>query len=95
MNKERIPKSFHNGLYPVDCTAAVQTLLALCRFGDPELAEKVAAWMCRNMQSADGHFYFRKFRRYTIKTSFMRWSNAWMFAGLAYLLAGSPAMRAM
>jgi len=83
---EGSPKYYDNNLYPVDCTAAGQTLLTLCRFGDSELAEKVAAWMSSNMQSEDGHFYFRKFRRYTIKTSFMRWSNAWMFAGLAYAI---------
>ena len=86
MPDEGIPKYYHNKLYPIDCTAAGQTLLTLCRFGDIDLAEKVVAWMISNMQNADGHFYFRKFRRYTIKTSFMRWSNAWMFAGLAYLL---------
>jgi hypothetical protein len=91
LTREGIPKFFHNGLYPVDCTAAAQTLLTLCRFGDTQLAEKVAAWMSSNMQSRDGHFYFRKFRRYTIKTSFMRWSNAWMFAGLACLLYSTRA----
>jgi len=86
LTDEGLPKYYHNEVYPVDCTAAAQTMLTLCRFGDIELAEKVGAWMSSNMQSQDGHFYFRKFRRYTIKTSFMRWSNAWMFAGLAYLL---------
>lgn len=85
LTKEGIPKFYHNRLYPVDCTAAGQTLLTLCRFGDTQLAEKVAAWMSSNMQSRDGYFYFRKFQYYTIKTSFMRWSNAWMFVGLAYL----------
>ena len=39
-----------------------------------------------NMQGADGSFYFRKFKWYTNRTSFMRWSNAWMFAALSYLL---------
>ena len=86
ITEEGIPKFYHNSLYPVDCTAAGQTLLTLCRFGDMDLAQRVAAWMIANMQAEDGHFYFRKFRRYTIKTSFMRWSNAWMLAGLAYLL---------
>lgn len=81
-----IPQFYHNHLYAVDCTAAGQTLLTLCRFGDTQLAEKVAIWMRRNMQSKDGYFYFRKFRQFTIKTSFMRWSNAWMFVGLAYCL---------
>ena len=86
LTKEGFPKYYHNRLYAVDCTAAGQTLLTLCRFGDIELAQKMAAWMIKHMQAEDGHFYFRKFPNYTIKTSFMRWSNAWMFAGLAYLL---------
>ena len=32
------------------------------------------------------YFYFRKFKHYTIKTPFMRWSQAWMFVALSNLL---------
>ncbi|MGE0635299.1 MAG: delta-aminolevulinic acid dehydratase [Bacteroidia bacterium] len=82
----KIPKFYHNKTFPVDCTAASQALLTLSRFKNTALATDVALWMHRNMQHPQGYFYFRKFRYYTVKTSFMRWSNAWMFAGLAELL---------
>jgi hypothetical protein len=80
------PAFYSNSLYPADCTAASQSILTLTRFDDIDLARKVAEWTITNMQASDGHFYFRKFKYYTIKTSFMRWSDAWMFAALTYLI---------
>lgn len=82
---DQIPKFYPDHKYPVDCTAAGQSILTLCRFGDIETAQKVASWMINNMQAIDGHFYFRKSGNSVRKVSFMRWSNAWMFAGLSYL----------
>jgi len=89
VSKDGIPRFYNNQTFPVDCTAAAQTILTLCRFDDTALASDVAAWMIENMQASNGSFFFRKFSNYTIKTSFMRWSNAWMFASLAYLLTQS------
>ena len=83
-----IPKFYDRKIYPVDSTSAAQSILTLIRFGELELAKKVAGWMIANMQSVNGNFYFRKFSGYTIRTSFMRWSNAWMFAALGSLLSG-------
>jgi len=80
------PVFYSHNMYPADCTAGSQSILTLTRFGDHELAVKTAQWMIDHMQAEDGSFYFRMFRRYTIKTSFMRWSNAWMFAALSYQL---------
>jgi hypothetical protein len=81
------PKFYDKNLFPVDCTAAAQSLLTLSRFGKKEVAHKVATWMINNMQHSNGSFYFRKFKTQTEKTSFMRWSNAWMFTGLSFLLS--------
>jgi hypothetical protein len=82
-----IPKFYDKEIYPVDCTAAGQSLLTLTRFKDVDMAGNVAERMISSMQSPRGYFYFRKFKNYMIKTSFMRWSNAWMFLGLTELLA--------
>ena len=79
------PKFYHNKKYPIDCTAAAQTILTTIRFGDVEIAKKVAEFICETMQKPNGSFKFRKFKKYIITTSFMRWSDAWMFAALAYL----------
>lgn len=83
--KDGMPKFYHNKTYPIDCTAASQTILTTIRFGDKELAGKVVEWMTQNMQKSNGSFAFRKYRHYTEKTSFMRWSDAWMFAALCNL----------
>ncbi len=80
------PKFYHNEAWPIDCTAAAQTILTLIRFGDIEKAKKVAEFMIGNIQSQSGGFYFRKYKHYTNRTVFMRWSNAWMFAALSFLL---------
>jgi len=85
ITKAGAPKFYHNKTYPMDCTSAAQTLLTTIRFGDKEIAEQVAQWMIQNMQKPNGSFKFRKFRTYTITTSFMRWSDAWMFAALSNL----------
>lgn len=78
---------FYSGKdWPVDCTAAAQSIITLCRFGDVELGRKVALYTISNMQSPEGGFYFRKYRYTTNKTIFMRWSNAWMLAALARLM---------
>ena len=85
--EDRIPKFYNKKIYPIDCTAAGQSLLTLIRFKQIGLAKNVALWMIDNMQDQEGFFYFRKFKDITIKTSFMRWSNAWMLLGLTELLS--------
>jgi hypothetical protein len=85
IEKNGRPKFYHNKTYPIDCTAAAQTILTTLRFGDVEIAKNVARYMFDTMQKTNGSFRFRKFRNYTITTSFMRWSDAWMFAAMANL----------
>jgi hypothetical protein len=83
----RLPNFYSTRMYPLACTAASQSLLTLTRFNNLELAINVANYMINYMQDKkQGYFYFRKFKYYQIKTSYMRWSNAWMFAALAFLL---------
>lgn len=79
------PKFYNNEPYPADCTAAGQTLLTLIRFNQTDLAKTVAVWMHDHMQSEKGNFYFRKYKTHIEKTDFMRWSDAWMLAGLSAL----------
>lgn len=87
ITKEGIPQFYADKIYPIDCTAAGQTLLTLTRFGEFDTAKSVASWMTLNMQDKKGGFYFRKYNTHTERTIFMRWSNAWMFVGLAYLIS--------
>ncbi len=79
------PKFYNKEMWPADCTAAGQTLLSLTKFGYINEASKCAVWMKNNMQSEAGNFYFRRYKRHVEKTAFMRWSDAWMLAGLSEL----------
>jgi rhamnogalacturonyl hydrolase YesR len=79
------PKFFNTSAYPLDCTSAAQAILTLCRFNNANLASETAGYTIREMQSKKGYFYFRKYLYFIEKHSFMRWSNAWMFAALCTL----------
>ncbi len=86
IEKNGAPKFYDKHTYPIDCTAAAQSMLTLTRFNNLSVAYDVATYMINNMQDKKGFFYFRKYKYFTRKTSFMRWSNAWMFAGLTEVL---------
>ncbi|MCD4747645.1 MAG: hypothetical protein K8R58_15220 [Bacteroidales bacterium] len=83
---DEIPKFYDKETYPVDCTAAAQSILSLVRFGHTGIAENVATWMMENMQAKNGNYYYRRKKNSVNKMTFMRWANAWMFAAKARLL---------
>jgi hypothetical protein len=82
---DRIPKYYPNKLYPIDATSCAQSLLTLCRFGDVETASRVADWTVQQMQCPDGHFAYQVRRRRVVRIPYMRWSSAYMYAGLSRL----------
>jgi hypothetical protein len=45
----------------------------------------IALWTIKNMQDAEGYFYYQKGRFVTNKIPYMRWSQAWMMLGLVTL----------
>ena len=78
-----MPRYYDRSRYPIDATAAAQSLLTLCRFGDLATARRVADWSVEQLQRPDGAFAFQIQRRYTNRIPYMRWSTAWMYCGLA------------
>jgi len=87
------PKYFHNATYPIDIHSVAQSLITLTEFRDfgkdnADLAHAVLGWALRNMWDNRGFFYFQKHAHFTVRTSFMRWSQAWMLLALATLLDG-------
>ena len=88
--EDRIPRYYPEKSFPIDATACAQSLLTFCRFGDVETASQVADWTIRNMQCADGHFAYQVRRRRLVRIPYMRWSSAYMYAGLSRL-AYAPA----
>jgi hypothetical protein len=85
------PKYYHDSLYPTDAHAAataIVTLLELREFDKDAqaLVEMIATWTIRNLRDARGFFYYQRRRFYTVHTSYMRWTQAWMLYALARLL---------
>jgi hypothetical protein len=84
------PRYFHNRAYPVDIHCAAQsiiTLLALKNL-DPsniELARSVFQWAMNHMWDERGFFYYRALRFCTIRTSYMRWAQAWMLLAMSQI----------
>jgi len=84
------PRYFHNSTYPIDVHCVAQSILSPIEFKhlDPagvRLARSVFDWAMKNMCDESGFFYYRKLPYCTIRTSYMRWSQAWMFLALATL----------
>jgi hypothetical protein len=88
---DRVPTYYPDPRSRSDATACGQSLLTLCRFDDVETATNVAMWAVETMQCADGHFAYQVRGRRVVRIPYMRWSSAYMYAGLSrVLLARSP-----
>ncbi|MBZ5656141.1 MAG: hypothetical protein LAO56_12790 [Acidobacteriia bacterium] len=85
---------FHNRTYPVDIHCVAQSIITLLAFRDlsPDnlrLAHSVFRWAMDHMWDNRGFFYYRVLRWGTIRTSYMRWSQAWMLLAMSTLLCDS------
>jgi len=87
-------KYFHDKTYPLDTHCVSQSIITLVEFkdfdpGNVPLACSVFRWCMDNMWDDRGFFYYRILRFCTIRTSYMRWTQVWMFLALATLLGES------
>jgi hypothetical protein len=85
------PRYFYNRTYPLDVHSAAQSILVLLAFRDLDqenamLAHAVFGWTMSHLWDKRGFFYYRKLPFCTIRTSYMRWSQAWMLLALSTLL---------
>jgi hypothetical protein len=85
------PKYFHNRTYPIDIHSVAQSIITLLTFRGLDknnliMAHAVFEWAINNMLNRYGHYYYQKLPYYTVKISYMRWSQAWMFLALSWLL---------
>jgi len=84
------PKYFHNRTYPVDVHSVAQSIITLLTFrdyvpGSVKLAHTVFTWAMTHMRDNRGYFYYQTYPSFKIKTSYMRWSQAWMLYALSIL----------
>jgi hypothetical protein len=87
-----IPKHREHSLHPVDIHSCAEAMICLTALGQRvpeglELARRVAWWTVEHMQAPDGHFYYRRYPRLTIRIPFVRWSQAWILRALTSVLA--------
>ncbi len=84
------PKYYSNSLYPIDIHSSSQLVITLCKLNKIEseiiLVGKLMNWTIDNMQSDKGFFYYQKKKWFTIKISYMRWSQAWMMLSMSHYL---------
>jgi hypothetical protein len=85
------PRYFHNSLYPIDVHCVAQSIITSIEFRHLDerglaRAYSVFDWAMAHMWDPAGYFYYRVLRMYTVKTPYMRWSQAWMLLALASLL---------
>jgi hypothetical protein len=85
------PKYYDDSLYPADSHAAATAIVALVELQKLDadaliLAKKVAAWAIQYLHADQGYFYYQRRRLYTVRTPYMRWTQAWMLYALARLL---------
>jgi hypothetical protein len=88
------PKYFHDRLYPADAHSAGAGIVALLELKELDkdalaLAQRIAHWAIQNLRDPRGFFYYQRRRLYTVRTPYMRWSQAWMLYALARLLEES------
>ena len=82
------PRYFHNQTYPIDIHCVAQSLLTLVEFQDlnptnRSVIQSVYMWAMKHMWDERAFFYYRALRTVTIRTSYMRWSQAWMLLALS------------
>ncbi len=85
------PKYFHDKVLPIDIQCASQAIETLAALSEDDqeclpLAIRVANWTIENMQSPDGHFYYRDLGWTKVRTPMLHWGQATMVKALAVLL---------
>ncbi|HJR08949.1 MAG TPA: hypothetical protein VJ842_16950 [Pyrinomonadaceae bacterium] len=83
------PKYYHDNPYPADAHATGAAVVALMELKDlmpdaSSVADRVIRWTLENLRDPQrGFFYYQRRRFYTVRTPYMRWTQAWMMYALA------------
>jgi hypothetical protein len=93
------PRYFHDNTYPIDIHCVAQSIITLVSFrhlhpDNLRLAHEVFRWAKQQMWDEGGYFYYRVLRFGRIKTSYMRWSQAWMLLAISVLVNESDGVGA-
>jgi hypothetical protein len=84
---------YHDRTYPIDTHCVAQSIITLLDLSDLDaanagLAQSVFEWARDHMwDKKKNYFHYRILRSCTIRTSYMRWTQAWMFLALSMLVS--------
>ncbi len=89
--KDGAVKYYHDRSYPIDTHCVAQSIITLLAFKDldpsnADLANSVFRWTMKHMWDERGCFYYRVLSMFTVRASYMRWSQAWMLLAIAALI---------
>jgi hypothetical protein len=92
-NPDGSPRWMSDRDFPHDVHGAAQGIITFSRHDReyPGMAARVARWSLDTLYSGSGTFYYQQRRHYTVRTSFMRWCNAWMARALSCLIESRAA----
>ena len=83
----RVPKYRIDKTFPIDIHDAAQAILTSLEMGEPQTALTLAKWVIMNMSNEKNEFYFKMYKNgRVVRMSFIRWSQAWMYRALTFLL---------
>lgn len=85
------PKYYHDRVYPADAHSAASAVVALAELREREpdaleTARRIARWTIDALFDRRGFFRYQRRRFHTVRTPYMRWSQAWMAYALARLM---------
>jgi hypothetical protein len=82
------PRWMSDQTFPHDVHGSAQGIITFARHHEeyPGLADRIAGWAIANLYDGNGAFWYRKTRRGTDRTLFLRWNNGWMSRALSDLL---------
>lgn len=83
------PKYYHNEKYPLDMHSVAQAIITLMKVDFSEenrgLAEKIITWSIDNLYSeVNERFIYQKYKWFTNKINYLRWTQAWAYYSFAY-----------
>jgi hypothetical protein len=81
--------------FPHDVHGSAQGIITFARhqLEYPGLADRIAGWALEHLYDGNGAFWYRRTRRRTDRTLFLRWNNGWMSRALSELLLHRRANR--
>lgn len=83
---EGLPKYYSHSFYPIDSTEVAQSIITLINFNELNKAKIVINFAVKELYSGKGYFYYQKYKYFTNKIPYMRWSIAWMFLALSFFI---------